>query len=272
MTITQGALMDWEAWQQRWDAQQEAYLPDREQRFTAMLDAVEAACGPAPRVLDLAGGTGSITRRLLARLPHATSVVLDVDAALLTIARGSLEADPRARICRADLATPGWRDQLGEPDGSFNAVLTATALHWLTPERLAGVYTEATALLRPGGVLVNADRMPDPGLGSLEEDFERPGDRRTADLRAGTTTPDWAQWWDELRSDPDLAAATAERDAHFGAQPDGHTASDLPSRWHIETLRSAGCAEAGLIWRGLQDAAVLGRVTRNDRSQSSAGA
>src|SRR3954471_16002837 len=122
-------LMDWESWQQRWDRQQEAYLPDREERFAAMLDAVEAACGPAPRVLDLAGGTGSITRRLLKRLPEATSVVLDIDAALLTIAQGSLGGDRRVRICQADLATSGWRDQLAEPDGSFDAVLTATALH-----------------------------------------------------------------------------------------------------------------------------------------------
>src|SRR4051794_8762635 len=172
--------MDWESWQQRWDLQQQAYLPDREERFSAMLDAVEAACGPAPRVLDLAGGTGSITRRLLRRLPAATSVVLDVDAALLTIARGSLGDDARVRICPADLDTPAWRDQLGEPDGSFDAVLTATALHWLTLDRLAGVYAEAAALLRPGGVLVNADRMPDAGLGTLDEALEQLRKRRSA--------------------------------------------------------------------------------------------
>ncbi len=97
--------MDWTEWQQRWDAQQQAYLPDREERFTAVLDAVEAACGRAPRVLDLAGGTGSITRRVLARFPASTSVVLDVDAALLAIARGTFDGDPRVRVCSADLAT-----------------------------------------------------------------------------------------------------------------------------------------------------------------------
>jgi SAM-dependent methyltransferase len=253
--------MDWESWQQRWDRQQTAYLPDREERFAAMLDAVEAACGSAPRILDLAGGTGSITRRLLARLPEATSVVLDIDAALLTIARGSLGADPRVRVCQADLATPGWRTELGEPDGSFDAVLTATALHWLTPDRLAGVYSEATALLRPGGVLVNADRMPDPGLATLDEELERISRRRTAELRTGTGTPDWEQWWDELRADPVLAGPTAERDARFAERAgNAHTESLMPSPWHIEALRSAGCVEAGLVWRGLQDAAVLGRV------------
>ncbi len=93
--------MDWTAWQQRWDAQQQAYLPDREERFTAVLDAVEAACGRAPRVLDLAGGTGSITRRVLARFPAATSTVLDVDAALLAIAPRHLRRrPPRAGVLR----------------------------------------------------------------------------------------------------------------------------------------------------------------------------
>ncbi len=65
--------MDWTGWQQRWDAQQQSYLPDREERFTAVLNAVEAACGRALRVPDLASGTGLITRRVLARFPVATS-------------------------------------------------------------------------------------------------------------------------------------------------------------------------------------------------------
>lgn len=254
--------MDWESWQQRWDAQQQAYMPDREERFTAMVDAVEAACGPAPRVLDLAGGTGSITRRLLARLPQSNSIVLDVDAALLTIARGTFADDPRVRVCRADLATPAWRHELGEPDGSVDAVLTATALHWLTPERVAGVYAEAAALLRPGGILVNADHMPDPGLGSLNEDLGRISSARTTGLRDGTTTPDWAGWWEQLRADPVLTGPTAERDDHFGYRlGEAHTESVLSSQWHLEAMLSAGCAEAGLLWRGLQDAAVLGRVS-----------
>lgn len=253
--------MDWKSWQQRWDAQQTAYLPDREERFTAMLDAVEAACGAAPRVLDLAGGTGSITQRLLARMPQASSTLVDIDAALLAIARGTFVDDPRVRVCQADLATPAWRDVLGEPDGSFDAVLTATALHWLTPERVAGVYAEAAALLRPGGVLGNADHMPDPGLGSLSDGLARVNDVRGANLRATTGTPDWAGWWDLMRADPVLAGPTLERDEHFGHRAgDAHTESILSSQWHIDALLAAGCTESGLVWRGLSDAVVLGRV------------
>jgi len=34
--------LNWEAWIRRWDRQQSGYLPDREQRFTAMLNVLEA--------------------------------------------------------------------------------------------------------------------------------------------------------------------------------------------------------------------------------------
>jgi len=150
------------AWQASWDRQQESYLPDREQRFAVMLDAVDAVTGGAPpRLLDLAGGTGSIASRTLARFPGAEVTVLDHDPALLTIARASLGDH---RIVDADLSNPRWLDALVEPGAvagpdeqdrpaergregehrgtarhdegrSFDAVLTATALHWLPGDR-----------------------------------------------------------------------------------------------------------------------------------------
>ena len=161
--------MDWKRLQQDWDAQQQGYMPDRESRFAAMLDTVEAVVGTAPRILDLAGGTGSITIRVLARFPAATSVVVDVDAALLSIAAATFAADERVRVAAVDLATSDWRRALGEDDASFDTVLTATALHWLPEERVAGVYAEVHALLRAGGMFANADHIPDVGLPQVTE-------------------------------------------------------------------------------------------------------
>jgi trans-aconitate methyltransferase len=100
-------------------------MPDRETRLSAMLDVVESVAGESPRVLDLAGGTGSITRRLLARLPAATSVVLDIDPVLLSIAPASFAGDDRVLVVEADLADPKWPAALSP--ARFDAVLTATA-------------------------------------------------------------------------------------------------------------------------------------------------
>jgi SAM-dependent methyltransferase len=249
--------VDWTRLQDEWDAQQETYLPDREQRFAAMLDAVEAVAGDAPRILDLAGGTGSITRRALERFPKATSVVLDVDAALLAIASGTFAGDDRVRVATLDLVTPEWVGGLGEPAGTFDAVLTATALHWLPAERVAGVYAEAATLLRVGGVFANADHMADEGLPSLTESLTRFDDARRAQLYA-TGATDWEGWWERLRAEPELAGAVAARDARFAERGgSSHTESTMPSVWHVATLRAGGYREAGLVWRGLTDAVVV---------------
>src|SRR6202142_4137022 len=72
-------------WIERWEGQQEESLPDREDRFAALIDAVEEGTGrPDPLVLDIGCGPGSIGVRLLNRLPGAT--VIGIDAA--PVARG----------------------------------------------------------------------------------------------------------------------------------------------------------------------------------------
>ncbi|MFE7115839.1 class I SAM-dependent methyltransferase [Streptomyces sp. NPDC057654] len=119
------ATADWAAWQASWDRQQEWYMPDREERFRVMLDMVEALVGPKPRVLDLACGTGSISDRLLKRLPEAVSTGVDLDPALLTIARGSFDGDARVEFVTADLTDPDWPARL--PYDSYDAVLTGNA-------------------------------------------------------------------------------------------------------------------------------------------------
>ncbi|MFD4210653.1 class I SAM-dependent methyltransferase, partial [Micromonospora tulbaghiae] len=159
MTET-GTSTDWRSWQESWDRQQEWYMPDREERFRVMLDMVEAVVGPAPRVLDLACGTGSITDRLLQRFPDATSTGVDLDPALLAIARGTFEGDDRVTFVTADLKDPEWTARL--PHTSYDAVLTATALHWLHSEPLAALYGQLGKLVRDGGVFMNADRTIDP--------------------------------------------------------------------------------------------------------------
>jgi SAM-dependent methyltransferase len=245
--------VDWNEWQRSWDRQQAAFMPDREQRFAALLDVVEAASGPAPRVLDLACGTGSITRRLLARLPRASSVALDLDPALLRIARGTFEGDSRVTVVAADLRDPGWRQVAG---GQFDAVLTATALHWLPEQRLGSLYAEVAGALRPGGVFCNADHMADPGLPGLTGMIDTLTTTRREAVYASGEALSWPGWWDAARAEPALATAVAEREVIFGSPSSTkHSESLVPVSVHLELLRGAGFREVGLVWRGLVDAA-----------------
>jgi ubiquinone/menaquinone biosynthesis C-methylase UbiE len=200
-------------------------------------------------VLDLAGGTGSISLRTLRRLPRATTTLVDVDPVLLAIARSSV--DERTTVVSADLRDSGWTRQL--PRAEYDAVLTATALHWIDEHRLPDLYAEVRSVLRPGGVFINADHMPDPGLPGLNEQLAARDQSRWAAEHAADPSSSWEGWWQRLEQDPTLAPLVAERQRVFQGW---HAAEFAPPHdWHLDQLRVAGFSQVGLIWRGLRDAA-----------------
>ncbi|RSS63991.1 class I SAM-dependent methyltransferase [Streptomyces sp. WAC06614] len=248
---TTGTGTDWQAWQDSWDRQQEWYMPDREERFRVMLDMVGATVGTAPRVLDLACGTGSITDRLLKRFPDATSTGVDLDPALLTIARGHFAGDPRVSFVTADLKDPAWTAAL--PHRSYDAVVTATALHWLPTDHLAALYGQLAPLLPAGGVFLNADHMPDPATPRINA-AERAHRHAVMDRARAAGQADWREWWELAAADPVLAGPTRARFALYGEHADGDTP---PAAWHVRTLRAAGFDEARTVWCSPSDALVL---------------
>ncbi|MFD0266816.1 class I SAM-dependent methyltransferase [Streptomyces sp. NPDC127106] len=243
---------DWQAWQDSWDRQQEAYMPDREERFRVMLDVLEGFVGPTPRVLDLACGTGSITDRVLKRFPGATSTGVDLDPALLTIARGHFAGDERVRLVTADLKDPDWTAAL--PHATYDAVLTATALHWLHSPQLEVLYRQLAPLVREGGVFMNADHMPDASTPRINE-ADRTMRHAALDRARAAGALDWAEWWAVAAADPVLAEPTERRYEIYGEHADGDTPD---AAWHARTLREAGFAEARAVWCSPSDSLVLG--------------
>ncbi len=249
--MTTGVGTDWQAWQESWDRQQEWYMPDREDRFRIMLDMVEALTGPAPRVLDLACGTGSITARLLARFPDATSTGVDLDPALLAIAEGTFTDDDRVSFVTADLKDPEWTTRL--PYDTYDAVLTATALHWLHSEPLAALYGQVAGLVRDGGVFMNADHMIDESTPRINA-AERAHRHTQMDQAKRDGALDWADWWNLAAQDPVLAGPTARRYEIYGEHADGDTP---PPEWHARVLREKGFGEARAVWCSPSDTLLL---------------
>ncbi|GAA3510860.1 SAM-dependent methyltransferase [Streptosporangium album] len=238
--LTHDAALEWIA---RWDRQQEGYLPDREERFTALIDAVEAAGRPDPLVIDLGCGPGSLSARLLERLPETTVVSVDADPLLLGLGRA---AYPHLRFVSLDLRTPGWTESLGLERPADVAVST-TALHWISGPDLAKVYAELATVLRPGGLLLNGDHMETddtaPAIARLERAVH---DRETERAFAGGRPEDWSQWWDAVAADPAFAELNAARTT---AGADHHGSESPLLSAHVDALRNTGFAEIGTLWQ-----------------------
>jgi SAM-dependent methyltransferase len=227
-------------WLQRWDAQQERYVPDREERFRVVIDVVRAVTGDGPgRVVDLGCGPGSLSQRLAAALPAVEVVGVDADPLLLGLGRAGTDV----RLVEADLADPGWADATGLP-APWDAAVSSTALHWLDPADLGQLYRSLARNLRPGGVFVNADHM---GLGLPALDAIADAVREARTRRAGTAgNEDWRAWWQALREDSELAPLVDARSrtamAHSGE-------NGLTVAAHADLLRRAGFQEAAPVWQ-----------------------
>ncbi|MFI7705691.1 class I SAM-dependent methyltransferase [Nonomuraea sp. NPDC049480] len=238
--LTHDAALEWIA---RWDRQQEGYLPDREERFTALIDAVEALGRPDPLVIDLGCGPGSLSARLLDRLPKATVVPVDADPLLLGLGRA---AYPQLTFVSADLRTSGWTRSL-DLDRPADAAVSTTALHWISGPDLHRVYSELAGVLRPGGVLLNGDHMDTDDVTPALARLERAVHERETERAFGADRPeDWRAWWDAVAADPAFAALHQERTT---AGADHHGSESHLLSHHVEALREAGFTEIGTLWQ-----------------------
>jgi demethylmenaquinone methyltransferase/2-methoxy-6-polyprenyl-1,4-benzoquinol methylase len=116
---------------------------------------------PGQRLLDVAGGTGDIAFRFLARAPGATAVVCDMTEGML--AEGRKRAAATALADRLDWVA-GDAMALPFPDRSFDSYTISFGIRNVT--RIADALAEAFRVLKPGGrlMVLEFSRVPNPGL------------------------------------------------------------------------------------------------------------
>jgi SAM-dependent methyltransferase len=122
------------------------------------------------RVLELGTGTGETARRLLERLDGAEIVSVDESAEMLAVAAAVLPAE-RVRLVQGRLQDP-------LPEGFFDLVVSALAIHHLDDDEKAELFARIRAALGPGGRFVLADvvvpEQPSQALIPLTPGYDKP--------------------------------------------------------------------------------------------------
>jgi tRNA (cmo5U34)-methyltransferase len=119
--------------------------------YGRLQEAVAAATvGPAvASLLDLGTGTGETLAAVLECHPGAAAVGVDQSEAMLAAARQRL-AGARVELRVAELTEP-------LPDGPFDLVVSALAVHHLDGQDKADLFTRIARVLRPDGRFVLGD-------------------------------------------------------------------------------------------------------------------
>jgi tRNA (cmo5U34)-methyltransferase len=146
--------------------------------------------GPLRAVLDLGTGTGALAAMIADAYPDARLTLLDGAPAM--VAKAAETLGPRA----ATALVQDFGDPL--PAGPFDAVVSALAIHHLDDAAKASLYARAHDVLRPGGVLVNAEQVlgATPALDAL---LRRWHEREARAL--GATDAEWAAAVERMRHD-----------------------------------------------------------------------
>jgi tRNA threonylcarbamoyl adenosine modification protein (Sua5/YciO/YrdC/YwlC family) len=139
--------------------------------YDSFQDAVAAASdGGARRILDLGTGTGETARLLLDRHPEAFLVGIDENEQMLVLARDRLPAS------RVELRAARIEEPL--PDGPFDLVASALAVHHLDDVDKAELFGRVRAVLAPGGLFVLGDVIvpiePAAATTPLTPGYDRP--------------------------------------------------------------------------------------------------
>jgi tRNA (cmo5U34)-methyltransferase len=122
--------------------------------YGTAVEAVALAQPEPERILDLGAGTGMLSAFLLDAYPSASLTLFDAAPLMLEKARDSL-GEERVEIVVGDM----YREI---PDGPWDAVVSALAIHHMTDDGKRFVYRAVRERLRPGGVFVNAEHLLGP--------------------------------------------------------------------------------------------------------------
>lgn len=168
--------------------------------YGTAVDLLRRREGPLRRVLDLGAGTGLLSAAILARHPAAELVLLDGAPEMLERARTEL---PQGSI---ETVVGDLRDPL--PDGPFDAIVSALAIHHIDDEDKRDLFLRIHAGLRPGGAFVNAEHVagPTPWLERVYRETWRDECRA-----AGAGEHEIAHAEERMKLDRSVAAATQLR-------------------------------------------------------------
>jgi tRNA (cmo5U34)-methyltransferase len=129
-------------------------VPGYDQFYGTVVEVLSLNAQPPRRVLDLGAGTGLLSAAVLAAFPDVSIDLLDASEPMLTEAAHRL-GDAVGAVHVADMAEP-------LPQGPFDAIVSALAIHHLADTDKQRLFSRVHAALVPGGVFVNAEQVAGP--------------------------------------------------------------------------------------------------------------
>ena len=234
-------------WINRWDKMQEHYVTNRTERFTIIQQLIKNTQKSPVTILDIGCGTGSLMGQVLKASPNAKAIGVDFDLSLLELAKYRLKKyGNNVNFFHIDLRDDSWTKYSIK---QANAVISATALHWLTKTQLSKFYKQIYKLLKPKGIFLNADHVGNE-YKCIQDNWQKQRIKRLNKEHKGVD--DWRGFWNDYSKALNLDIDDPNKRVIGGWE--GGVEDGLPLAWHFDKLREAGFSHLDCFWRDECDA------------------
>ena len=138
---------------EEYDSRIRTFVPYYEHMIATAAEALRLLDVTNPTIVDLGVGTGALAARCLAVHPTARLVGIDLDPAMLDMARGRLAGHAGVELQVGNF--------LESPVPPCDAIVACISLHHVSaPARKQELYANCARALSPRGLLVSADCFP----------------------------------------------------------------------------------------------------------------
>ena len=254
MNVKPTSNIVWRTWIKHWDKMQDRYIPARKERFETIVHLIADTRPNASKILDIGCGTGSLMLPILKSFPKADVWGIDFDVTLLALAEKRLaKFGDKVKLVEIDLRKNNW---MGLVRGRFDAVVSATTLHWFSPLQLSRLYKQFAQILKPSGIFLNADHAGSP-CKQIQKNWQNQRCHLARKYK-NSHVDDWDGFW--LAYGQALKInVRAYRKKLIGDWVGSE--QGLPLEWHFEKLKIAGFTAIDCFWR-LDYDAIYGGIRK----------
>lgn len=138
-----------------YDRQRRRIIPNFDQFYGTVLQAIPFDCNVAIRIADLGAGTGILSFMLAKRFPKSDLTLIDVTPEMLEEAQKKFHNTHNMRYEIKDYAHE-------DLESNYDLVVSAMSIHHLEQDSQYNLYARIFDRMNPGGAFINADLVKGP--------------------------------------------------------------------------------------------------------------
>lgn len=238
----------WKVWQDskvagKFATQRRGGILGAEAQFDTLVSLLRYVPASPMAVLDIGCGDGIVLETVMRAFPVEQAVALDGSPAMLEKAEARFTDlglfSNLVEFVEADFSDPAWVEKLG--GRTFDAVVSAFAIHHCEDDRKRALYREVFDRLNPGGAFVNIEHVA--SITSHGEDLFEAAYAETVH-----------RYRQSLGQESNLEEVLRE----LQTRPDKSANRLAPVETQLGWLRDAGFTDVDCYWKHYELAALAG--------------